>query len=93
MPLAISPRLRIEQGATIMPMVRNEPLEIAAARSSSDRLHRPAHRTSATFIGLVRQGDFRGARHHQMAFHRKFFQGLQQAHAIDHAGSPGNTDN
>ena len=35
MPLAISPRLRIEQGATIMPMVRNEPLEIAAARSST----------------------------------------------------------
>ena len=34
-PLAISPRLRIEHGATIMPMVRNEPLEIAAARSST----------------------------------------------------------
>ena len=44
-------------------------------------------------LALVRQGDFRRARHHQMAFHRKFFQGLQQAHAVDDAGSPGNTDN
>ena len=30
MQVAISPKLRIEHGATTMPMVRNEPLEIAA---------------------------------------------------------------
>ncbi len=33
-PVAISARVFTEQGATTMPMVWNEPLEIAAARSS-----------------------------------------------------------
>ena len=50
MPWAISPRLRIEHGATIMPMVRNEPLDMAAARSSILWLVLARRRTSATFI-------------------------------------------
>ena len=37
-------------------------------------------RTAPLHPGLVRQGDFRRPRHHQMAFHRNFSQGLQQAH-------------
>ena len=49
MPTAISPRLRIEHGATIMPMVRNEPLDTAAARSSTPWATSANARTVATF--------------------------------------------
>jgi hypothetical protein len=55
MPRAISLKLRIEQGAMIIPTVRYDPLEIATARSSILYATSASRRTSLTFkqIGLM----------------------------------------
>src|SRR6185295_11306406 len=51
-PVAISARVFTEQGATIMPMVRNEPLEIAAARSSGAWTLSAKDFTAASFLSV-----------------------------------------
>ena len=92
-PVAISLMVRTEQGATIMPSVRNEP-EAMEAPTSLSRCVTSARpiRSSADKIGLLRQGQQGGAGHDEMAFDPELAQGVQHAHAVSHAGRSGNSD-
>src|SRR5215831_9820026 len=81
-PVAISDRLLMEHGATIIPMVWNEPLAIEAATSSMRWTKVASALTSATFMG---KRHLRRPRHDEMCLNFQGPQRLERAHTQDDA--------
>src|SRR5579871_4211961 len=92
-PLAISLIVRIEQGATIMPMVGNEPDEIAAPISLTIINAGQRADILGLEVGLINQRHFRRFAHDQMGLDLGHAQHLEQPHAIDGTGRAGYADN
>ena len=92
-PVAISASVRTEQGATIMPMVRNEPLAMAAPMSVIGIVHR---RQRPQLLGAVRQlvraGDVGGAGDDEMGLDVGLAQQLEHPQPVDDAGRPADAD-
>jgi hypothetical protein len=83
---------RTEQGAITMPLVRNEPLEILAAWLCGWYERLASLRTRSGSLPVWARMAWRARAHHQVRFHRRLAQRLQQADAVARAVHAGHGD-